>query len=280
MGRTRQCRHCERRLYGRSPTCRSRTCPGYSHIWAGDQRLKIFRNLEAYADGDTTCVMPTVTAPGADVLPWDEDFCAPLGPHEHSGALGCRVDLERAREWNATCSERWRKLHDAAQRATERDTGRRAWMLERAHEKQIRGMLHVHPVFAFGTARQKHETTVYVGHLARLAPAHGFGFVDRKLRPRPAREAAAYLSSYFCTGKGRKKTLRQTVLSEEMPRSILYTSVKLTQRTGCTMRSLRFRRFVWIRWNVTLDFPTLTTVQTLVREFDAELLPNPPPALL
>jgi hypothetical protein len=30
-----------------------------------------------------------------------------------------------------------------------------------------------------------------------------------------------------------------------MPRSIIHVSVKLTEATGCTMRELRFRRFVW-----------------------------------
>ncbi len=30
-----------------------------------------------------------------------------------------------------------------------------------------------------------------------------------------------------------------------MPRSIVHVSSRLTQATGCTMRELRFRRFVW-----------------------------------
>ncbi len=34
-------------------------------------------------------------------------------------------------------------------------------------------------------------------------------------------------------------------MSPEMPRSIVHVSNELTQRTGVTMRELRFRRFVW-----------------------------------
>jgi len=30
-----------------------------------------------------------------------------------------------------------------------------------------------------------------------------------------------------------------------MPRSIVHVSSRLTQATGCTMRELRFRRFIW-----------------------------------
>ena len=37
-----------------------------------------------------------------------------------------------------------------------------------------------------------------------------------------------------------------------MPSSIVHVSVKLTQETGCTMRLLRFRRFVWFQWRLTL----------------------------
>ena len=34
-------------------------------------------------------------------------------------------------------------------------------------------------------------------------------------------------------------------MARDMPRSIIHVSTELTQRTGVTMRELRFRRFVW-----------------------------------
>jgi len=42
-------------------------------------------------------------------------------------------------------------------------------------------------------------------------------------------------------------TLRESVTTPDMPRSIVHVSTRLTQRTGVTMRELRFRRFVWAR---------------------------------
>jgi hypothetical protein len=54
-------------------------------VWAGDQRQKLFRNLEVLP-GDI--LLSAVTAPGADCLPWDERVCAGLGEHKHSGQLG------------------------------------------------------------------------------------------------------------------------------------------------------------------------------------------------
>jgi hypothetical protein len=43
-------------------------------------------------------------------------------------------------------------------------------------------------------------------------------------------------------------TLRESVTTPDMPRSIVRVSTGLTQATGITMRELRFRRFVWVRY--------------------------------
>lgn len=62
-------------------------------MWAGDQRQKLFRNLETLR-GDI--LLSAVTAPGADELPWDEQACAGLGAHKHSGKQAARERLKRA----------------------------------------------------------------------------------------------------------------------------------------------------------------------------------------
>jgi integrase len=79
----RRCRCCGRQLFGRGSVCRSRRCPEYGPIWAGDQRQKLFRNLETLP-GDI--LLSAVTAPGAGLLPWDAQQCAALG--EHRWTLG------------------------------------------------------------------------------------------------------------------------------------------------------------------------------------------------
>ena len=43
------CPHCMRWLPPLVRRCRRRKCPGYSPLWAGDQRRKLFVNLTAYA---------------------------------------------------------------------------------------------------------------------------------------------------------------------------------------------------------------------------------------
>ena len=88
----------------------------------------------------------------------------------------------------------------------------------------------------------------YLARLAHFAPSYGFGFVERKIKPQPSAGAAAYLSSYFVKGRGRKVALWESVTSGAMPPSIVHVSTQLTQETRCTMRNLRLRRtlhFVW-----------------------------------
>jgi hypothetical protein len=107
--------------------CRRRKCPGYARIWAGDQRRKIFANLDEYADQIPSGLksrqvrVGAVTAPGSDQLDWDTNHCAGLGAHRHSGDLGCRVRHWEGSNWNRTAPARWRALNGEAYRRTVRE---------------------------------------------------------------------------------------------------------------------------------------------------------------
>lgn len=248
------CRHCGRSFPSFQRRHRARDCPGYSEIWAGDQRVKIFAALNAYADQvgnlapEARVLMPTVTAPGQDHgLVWDDDVCRHLGPHQHSGTIGCKVASAPADAWNHLAPTWWRRLHDRAAIAAERETGQRPNLLVRPWELQKRGMLHVHPILGYTTLGERRSAEIYVLELAALAASYGFGHVDKKFSRMSMhpRGAAAYVSSYFVTGKKGKMTLREAVTKREMPRSIIYVSPKLSQRSGITMRSLRLRRYAW-----------------------------------
>jgi hypothetical protein len=272
---TRRCRSCGRRLFGRSAVCRSRKCPEYSRTWAGDQRRKLFENLGAY-QGDV--LMSAVTAPGTELLPWDEAGCAALGPHKHSGLLGCRVEHGAADEWNRTAPDRWRRLHRRAYQETVRRTGPKSVrLLARVWEIQGRGVLHVHPVLGHGSAAEMAGSRAYLTRLATLAPSYGFGFVDhspKTVKAHPATGAAAYLSSYFVKGRGQKLALWESVRSEAMPRSIIHVSVQLTQHTRCTMRTLRLRRALFVLWGGQLPLEQVHLVGQFLEVFrgNVELL--------
>jgi hypothetical protein len=106
-------------------------------------------------------------------------------------------------------------------------------------------VLHVHPVLGFATPTERHAAHLYARYLQQFASHYGFGFTERRLRKLSAKAAAAYLSAYFVTGKRGKESLHESVRAPDMPRSIIHVSTELTQRSGVTMRELRFRRFVW-----------------------------------
>lgn len=233
----------------------ARGCPGYSEIWAGDVRVKIFAALRAYAESVPPGVktrqvrMLTVTAPGEDAgLVWDASICSDRGPHRHSGTAGCRVVAAPASAWNSRAPVFWRALHHEASQATLRRTGARPSLLVRPWELQQRGMLHVHPVVGCSTLQERRAADVYTEELSTRAARHGFGFVDRKVQLRDPVAAAAYLSSYFVAGKKGKLTLREAVSSSAMPRSIVYVNAELSRRSGITMRSLRLKRYAWRVW--------------------------------
>ena len=189
---TGRCRHCSRYVYNGGTACRARQCPGYAPLWAGDQRRKLFDNLMCFAEmhgGDGAVALVSVTGPGRDTLPWDRRLCRKAGPHECSGTLGCKADAAAAGEWNRTAPARWRRLH---RRATKEPKARHPlglWMLARVWEMQHRGVLHAHPVLAYGTTQQRVAARAYIDALARLAPHYQFGYVDRKIGRRSAKAA-------------------------------------------------------------------------------------------
>ena len=181
-------------------------------VWARDWRRVLFEALMAPG---VPVVMSAVTPPGADGLPWDEAHCAHLGPHQHGSRYGCRVDPDALAQWSLDISRRWKRLHNAARNACKREMGRCLPLAVRAWEPQKRGPGHVHPVFHLYSPDDVRVAECYLAHLARIAPKHGFGFVGEKqgksMQIMAGDRAAAYLSGYFVTGKGRKATSRRTL---------------------------------------------------------------------
>jgi hypothetical protein len=104
-------------------------------------------------------------------------------------------------------------------------------------------------VFAVPTPNDVVLASAYFEEAERLASRHGFGFVGRKRgtsqHVMSAERAAAYLSSYFVSGKGEKATLSENARNPHLPRLLIWVSPNLTRRTGVTMRSRRRCRQLW-----------------------------------
>jgi hypothetical protein len=144
-----------------------------------------------------------------------------------------------------------------------RSRGRCLQLATRAWEPQKRGAAHVHPVFAVPTPDVV-LASAYFEEAARLAPRHGFGFVGQKRGKRhvmTAERAAAYLSSYFVSGRGEKATLSENARNPHLPRLLIWVNPALTRRTGVTMRSRRRCRQLWAVRSGLLGPPTWTGVE-------------------
>jgi hypothetical protein len=220
--------------------CGARRCASCGVLWAGDTRVKLLRNIEAFG-GDVALV--TVTAPGDEQLPRDDEGMV-LRPV--------------ARRWNRQAIEEWRRMHrKAAQRAQRhaRASGGAWRVIAREWEFQRRGVLHVHVVVPMATPLERLASQVYANALDELRHRHGFGYVDRGRRTRkgsvwrrmlevvPQERAARYLAKYVAGVKrDGRLAITETVLHPDVPGHVVYVGRHLTRATGCTMRSLRLRR--------------------------------------
>lgn len=237
--------------------CSARTCPEYAPTWARDTRRRLFANLEQLK----LSVMFSVTAPGADLYPFDARLCSHSPSQRCSGRLGCRVAPDVAEAFNKAAGKWWSELHRAAKLRADRATGFKGKLATRVWEKQKRGLAHLHGVVSVGTPEELRWAEAYITALCDMSSRYGFGFVDgwhkvgRKFWP--GTQAAAYLSSYFVGGR-RKAQLTENVLAGDLPRLVVFVGRDLTKRTGCTMRSLRNARRLWVSRELHGEPPRVT----------------------
>lgn len=225
--------------------CSARTCPEFAPTWARDTRRRLLENLRLVK----LSVMFSVTAPGADLYPFDPRLCSHSPGEKCSGRIGCQVDPVIARAFNQKAGAWWSELNRAAKTRADRATGYKGKLAARVWEKQKRGLAHLHGVVSVTTPPELAWAQVYVNALQEMAPRYGFGFVDGwgKIGRRtwPGEQAGAYLSSYFVRGRGGKAPITENVLAGDLPRLVVFIGRDLTTRTGCTMRNLRGARQLW-----------------------------------
>jgi len=144
----RSCEHCGAPLHERAWRHQSKRCPGYSDLWAMDTYVCFGENLKAHG---REAVLFSVTAPGADQLPWDARACRVPGEHRHSGELGCQVEAGQALLWNESAQHRFSTAQREAKRCADRElrrlgSKRRVSKCLSWWELQKRGVLHAHVV--------------------------------------------------------------------------------------------------------------------------------------
>jgi hypothetical protein len=212
----------------------------------GDQGVRLLENLLSYGG---KVVMLTITAPGADRLPFDRSICGHPAGHKCSGPQGCKVNETARRHFNESAMRNWSALWNRVRVQVYREHGPGALrLLAYAPEPQQRGVLHFHLILGAATARE-YAALVRAAQLLKLnAGGYGWGFVDT--RPvhgqlHEAVQAAVYVAKYL-THHEKSNGLRALVVNGEAPRRAVYVAATLTKNTRCTMRNLRSRRFAYM----------------------------------
>ena len=230
---------------------------------------KIRENLRVYGGLAAMC---TLTAPGVDAgLAWYRANCTHDESERCGKAYGCKVVPAAAELWNEKSRRWWSALNrvckQRADRALRRQgLDRKGGVLIYEWELQSRGVWHLHFVVGMETAWERVWALEYVKAMRELAAKYGFGFVDaRPLRsPEPAERVARYLSKYLAKWQ-EDGSLEITETVKSAGRSLLnYVTVRLTAKSGCTMRNLRLARIVWAWLSGLIDDPGLDPWQELV----------------
>lgn len=276
-----RCEHCKQLLPLTVSRCRRRRCPAYAPIWARDSMRKIRENLLAYGG---LAAMLTITAPGeAAGLVWDRSRCKHPADERCDGRVkGCKVDPQAAANWNERSRGFWSELNRVCKQRADRRVKNlghdfKGGLLVYEWELQGRGVWHLHFVVGMETDVERVWTFEYVKAMRLLGPKYLFGFVDAKplASPQPADKAARYIAKYLAKWcEDGTLEVSETVLAAG--RTLLtYVSRRLTQRSCCTMRTLRNARVVWAWLNGFIPDPGLDAWDELVAVCLLDHLPVP-----
>jgi hypothetical protein len=206
--------------------------------------------------------MITLTAPGAELLPWDPSRCVVEGPHKHSGEAGCKVHPEPMARWNVAIVQRWQSAREAALKDVSRRL--RRWGMRNIdlrpiawwYELQARGALHVHVVLPSATRKEKTWARIFCRSLAERLSDHGFGPQMHVGKSGPARIIARYLGLYMTTASHKgTKGLILTARCPEAPTTLVHVDYRLTRVTGATLQRLRRARRLWATLNRGIGAP-------------------------
>lgn len=183
----------------------------------------------------------TLTAPGADVLPWDRSKCSHSSGVRCSGDIGCRSDATALARWHATVGQRWSWFITELRR----ELGVEVEFFK-TWELQARGAMHAHSMMR----------TVGVCSDARFRAAvkmaasrWGFG-TQVDVQPfslsdsLQAARKAGYCAKYASKGADALPAVRR-IDSNGVITNGGYRSWSASRRWGDTMTAIKLRRCQW-----------------------------------
>ena len=239
-----KCRVCRRTIEARCRGTNENRCVpcGRRH---GKDIMRVMRS-GASPDRPDGFFFVTLTAPGADKLPWDKSICTHTRAVECSGANGCKVDEFLAAVWNDEAKQKWSWFVTEVRRKLSEDV-----QFAAAWESQLRGALHRHFLaHAQGVSVKKFEIVI-----REAAALWGFGVqVDVQAVSAATTEGlarkAGYIAKYATKGGKLAATIdRSTGEIKEGG----YRRWSASRRWGVTLASVRKDRQNWVRVGLMAD---------------------------
>jgi hypothetical protein len=271
------CAGCSKVIHRERRHCGRRWCPLVHPTWLRDRESVIRRALQTHGGPFLVIAVTQTHKPGW----WDCDGSGHPGA-VCSGERGCRVKPKIAERENALFPERRRALLNHARtralRAMTRagyDVSASACILVQTVEPQSRGLDHGHVVLGHASRVEKAFARFFVDALARFAPEHGLGFVDRYShalwRQRQyqgagqAERAARYLSKYV------SKERAADWLREKVGQRVFYVAPWLSRAADASMRIARLGRRLWASDHGYCERPRCTDeeLEAVMRFLDA-----------
>lgn len=189
----------------------------------------------------------TITAPGADVLPWDAGACSHAPEVPCSGKLGCKVDGFDGAVWNGTAPRRWSWFVTYLRRRLGHLEFVGVW------EDQERGVLHRHFLMRLDRPTTERRANAAVRNCARR---WGFGsqYDVRAITGEAAREAW-YIASYATKTVDRvgdRKILNPRT-GELRQGAVGFRAWSASRHWGDTCKRVRERQRAWAAASASAD---------------------------
>jgi hypothetical protein len=181
----------------------------------------------------------TLTAPGADVLGWDNSYCNHVSTMKCSGKIGCRVNEIEGALFNSAMPANWNRFMQDVRRAFKTDI-----QYAKVFEAQERDLLHIHGLATGFPAwpEKRIKRTI-----STLAKKHGFGrqlVVKRVMGDSPMDRvrAVGYVAKYLTKGS---KTLKTISSKTGELRTGGYRDFTQSRNFGDTLKEVKSKRLLY-----------------------------------
>ena len=184
----------------------------------------------------------TLTAPGADLLPWDSSRCNHSSGVRCSGDIGCVVEAHALAIWHNELGQRWSWFVTELRRELDCDV-----QFFKTWEQQSRGALHAHSMMR---TDEPVSERCFTAAVKAAALRWGFGeqikveMVDLGDSLKAAR-VAGYCAKYASKGADALPSVQRLNCATGEMRLGGYRSWSSSRRWGSTMASVKLRRCQW-----------------------------------